>query len=122
MKTVQQIQNDINAIASRLQELAAVRVPSTEDRTEAKRLTKKLNLLRERKMYVESNPTEGSLIEQRNRITLKLEKIKSEGESRAASISRQFTERKRIATAFAAEYEAPKLEAQLDTLNYLLSV
>src|SRR5687768_13402436 len=115
MKTVQQVRNEIADIELRLSTLARIQAPTDDDRREGKRLSRKLSLLRERKMYLESGPTELYLIEKRNAICNKLDKIRS---TAAAYKPPPGVDPKKHLNTYHAEMNVPQLTAQLETLEY----
>lgn len=122
MKTVQQIQTEIADVEHRLAALAAIRIPSDDDRREGKRLSKRLQALRHFKMYLETGPTEAVLIEQRNKLVNTIEKITATAEETYKSTSgKDYNLAKQLKKGYCTERGVPVLEAQLETLNYLLS-
>lgn len=117
MKTVQQVQTEIDAVENKLRQLQSIQKPLHHDRLQAKRLTAELRLLRERKMYLESAPSKEYLADQREKLKKILQSIQDKAASRTPP--RKINPKNHRA-AYNTEMGVPLLKARLETVEYLL--
>lgn len=86
-----------------------------------KKKRERVDELKNLKLYIESNPSEGFIKSEIDRIEKSIERINDFENFKIWRLSQDHSDQKKLKTQYNKELGLPTLKAQLKTLNYLLN-